>query len=286
MNRCRLCNGENFKIIHRGTRDNPDIDVLKCDACGLVFLSQNIADNRFYMDSQMHSGIDFDTWRNNTFADDKRRFLKYKDLINGKQILDFGCGNGGFLKLIKEQGSGRYAAGLDLDVAAMEHLSKEGIECYKTLQELPDVKFDLIFMFHVFEHLSEPEAVLQTLFGHVSPEGLVVIETPNADDALLSIYHCERFADFTYWSPHICLYNESTLARTIEKQETGLEIIEMHQEQRYPLANHLRWLAKGLPGGGVKEFAVLNENNLNDAYAAVLRSLKACDTLTCMVKRK
>lgn len=287
MNTCRLCNGNAITLIHRGTRDRSDIDVLRCNDCGLVFLSKIATDDKFYMDSQMRVKIDFDKWRENTFVDDNRRFLKYKSAIEEKSILDFGCGNGGFLKLIQMNAQGenrvKRSIGMDLDVESVHRLNEDGIECYSSLSELPDIKFDIIFMFHVIEHLPDPQTVLQALTDILSDKGVIVIETPNADDALLSIYHCEKFADFTYWSPHIYLYNESTLKKVLTKE--GLDIVEILQEQRYPLANHLRWLAKGLPGGGIAEFQELNVQELNDVYTEVLRKQKACDTLLATVRR-
>lgn len=289
MNTCRLCKGNDITLIHKGTRDRSDIDVLRCNDCGLVFLSKIATDDWFYTDSQMREKIDFDKWRENTSGDDGRRFSKYRELMAGKTVLDFGCGNGGFLKLIQTNMHGepgvKRAAGMELDAESVQRLREDGIECYGSLAELPDVRFDLIFMFHVIEHLSDPETVLRNLADRLSDEGMIVIETPNADDALLSIYHCEKFADFTYWSPHIYLYNEDTLRKILERTG-GLDVVEILQEQRYPLANHLRWLAKGLPAGGVAEFRELNVRELNDAYAETLRRQKACDTLVATVRRE
>jgi 2-polyprenyl-3-methyl-5-hydroxy-6-metoxy-1,4-benzoquinol methylase len=243
-----------------------------------------MTDDKFYIASQMHEGIDFQTWRENTAVDDIRRFLKYKSLMQDKVILDFGCGNGKFLELSKEQSNSKQTIGIELDKEAVKCLKDVGLECYESTEELPEVNFDLVFMFHVIEHLSEPEMVLESLFRHVAKNGRIIIETPNADDALLSIYNCEKFADFTYWSPHIYLYNEDTLTKMLEN--AGFTIIEREQEQRYPLANHLRWLAKGLPGGGIKEFQELNDQKLNRAYAEVLKELKACDTLVFTIIRE
>ena len=65
-----------------------------------------------------------------------------------------------------------------------------------------------------------------------------------------------------------------------------MDVVEMKQIQRYPLANHLRWLSKGLPGGGVKEYSQLNQNEVNESYANVLKDIKACDTLLAVVKKR
>lgn len=288
---CRLCNGSDVSLIHKGTRDRSDVDVLKCNLCGLVFLSQVATDDSYYADGQMMPGVDFDRWRKNSFADDSRRFTNFKHLIQDKTILDFGCGNGGFLKLAHGEWtqSGlavrpRRLVGVDLDKESVRRIQNDGIECYGDIRELPDIKFDVIFLFHVVEHLADPGTILCALADHLSDGGIIVIETPNADDALLSIYHCDKFADFTYWSPHICLYNEQTLRQMLEK--AGFEVKDMLQEQRYPLANHLRWLAKGLPGGGVVELQELNAPEVNAVYAQLLRKQKACDTLVCMASKR
>lgn len=283
MGSCKLCGGTDISVIHKGTRDRQDIDVLKCNQCGLVFLSQIATDDLFYSDSKMHSGIDFAKWRDNTRVDDNRRFFKYKGLIKGKAILDFGCGNGGFLELVTRQEAASRVVGIDLDKESVGYIRSRNIECYDNILNVPDVKFDIVFLFHVIEHLTNPEKVLGTLFEHMADNGVIIIETPNADDALLSIYGCEKFADFTYWSPHIYLYNENTLSKMLTS--AGYKVIAMLQEQRYPLANHLRWLSKGLPGGGIKEFKALNDSELNNAYAKALAGEKACDTLTCTIRR-
>ena len=148
----------------------------------------------------------------------------------------------------------------------------------------PQETYDSIFMFHVIEHLPEPEYVLCELKKHMKADSILVIETPNANDALLSMYECKAFADFTYWSPHIYLYNEETLKKIVER--AGMKVVEMKQYQRYPLANHLRWLAKGLPGGGIKVYDELNVKELNDLYAAALANKKVCDTLLCVVRTR
>lgn len=105
----------------------------------------------------------------------------------------------------------------------------------------------------------------------------MILEVPNADDILLSLYESSSFADFTYWSAHLFLYTDKSLSMIIE--ENGKYWIESaSQIQRYTIANHLMWLAKGLPGGH-NEWAILDNKELNEAYYEKLRELKMCDTL-------
>ena len=74
MNVCRLCESNNVKIIHKGTIDRADIDVMKCSHCGLVFLSKIETNDDFYTLGDMRKGIDFAKWRQITYGDDIRRF--------------------------------------------------------------------------------------------------------------------------------------------------------------------------------------------------------------------
>lgn len=117
---------------------------------------------------------------------------------------------------------------------------------YKTLEECTE-KFDIITSFHVLEHLADPIGYLMDIKKHLKDDGEIILETPNADNALLSLYNIKEFADFTYWSPHIILYNYDTIRILAEK--SGLKVKWNRQVQRYPLANHLYWLSVHEPGG-------------------------------------
>ena len=105
-----------------------------------------------------------------------------------------------------------------------------------------------------------------------------------SSNLLLSLYENERFADFTYCSAHLFLYTIKSSSMVIE--EVGkYNIISAGQVQRYPLSNHLMWLAKGLPGGHNK-WNYLDSEELDDAYAKKLEKLEMCDTLFLVLQLK
>lgn len=79
------------------------------------------------------------------------------------------------------------------------------------------------------------------------PGGLLVIETPNSMNVLLSKYESEEFSNFTYWSHHPMLHSHKSLEQLIKR--CGFEILQNSGVQRYDLNNHLYWLSKGRPGG-------------------------------------
>jgi len=59
-----------------------------------------------YEQSGMHGDepISIDSWLHETAWDDERRFDMLKSVLPNKKVLDFGCGNGGFLYLAKKSG--------------------------------------------------------------------------------------------------------------------------------------------------------------------------------------
>ena len=120
---CYLCKSSEFKVRDGSVRDNPKIKVLECLTCGLVQLSsQAHLQQGHYENSGMH-GSDpepLEVWERNTAEDDDRRFEMLKTLLPNQRVLDFGCGNGGFLKKAQELASG--VTGIEPELRVREHL--------------------------------------------------------------------------------------------------------------------------------------------------------------------
>jgi len=81
-----------LEIIHYGTRDDSEINVLKCNNCGLVFLSSfDHVDDDFYEDGSMLENKHIDAYLAESIKDDLRRYSFLKEKVIGKKVLDFGC---------------------------------------------------------------------------------------------------------------------------------------------------------------------------------------------------
>lgn len=72
------------------------------------------------------------------------------------------------------------------------------------------------------------------------------------------------------------LFNAANLPLLAHK--AGLKVEYVNHIQRYPLSNHLYWLAKGKPGGH-QLWSFLDSEELTRAYEARLASLGKTDTL-------
>lgn len=283
--KCVICNNDEFSCIHKGTRDIPNINVMKCKNCGMVQLDSN-----YYNTEEMYaiggmlkkgystvtdsiSDISWDTWIRESESDNDRRYNALKDICVGKKVLEFGCGNGGFLRRIKNVAAS--VVGIELMDEARERIAEEGINVYKNLNQIVG-KYDVVCMFMVIEHLNEPDLMLRNLYGVLKPNGILICETPNSNDALISKYGCAAFEDFTYWSEHVMLFDSGTMETLMLRNGFKTELNT--QIQRYPLSNHLYWLAKAKPGGHVK-WEEFNQEMLNNSYANILREMGQCDTL-------
>jgi SAM-dependent methyltransferase len=265
---CYLCGCDEAFVRQKGVRDNPDIDVLQCTDCGLVYLSS------FDSEPALHrSERDVEAWAKATLGDDSRRAKDFSAQIKGKRLLDFGCGNGNFLKLAKA----RLAFGIEMEDEAREFCRRRGLKVLADISGSP-YPYDVITMFHVIEHIPGPIALLRELGTLLADNGKIIIETPNADDALLTQYDCKAFGRFTYWSKHPFLYNEDTLIEVARR--AGLKAT-VEQYQRYPLSNHLYWLSRGKPNGH-NEWPLIQDAGYSDCLA----KLRQCDTIIATLEKE
>lgn len=124
---CFLCDSKENTTIHKGVRDNLNIDVLKCIDCGLIYLSSfDQIDNKNYKDSDMNEGEqNIEKWMLETEHDDQRRFDFLASDIKEKSLLDFGCGTGSFL--FKARTICSYVAGVEIEEYTRKYIVNNGI---------------------------------------------------------------------------------------------------------------------------------------------------------------
>jgi len=220
-------------------------------------------------------------WQDETYTDDIRRFNFIKGKIVNKSLLDFGCGIGGFLQLAQNSKLALSVAGVEQEEALKESFSERQLNVFSDIMDVSgSTKYDIITAFHVIEHLSDPASTLLELSKLLKKNGEIIIEVPSSNDALLTLYECDAFSHFTYWSQHLFLFNTKTLVKLVEK--TALKVNWIKQIQRYPLSNHLYWLSKGLPGGH-DVWRFLDEKSLNKAYEAQLDKIGKTDTILASI---
>lgn len=104
------------------------------------------------------------------------------ELIKGKKVLDFGCGEGGFVIAMASKGNSD-VEGVDIyddfDVAK-EYISQNGVLNTKfhvgMSSVLEDASYDVIISHDSFEHFEDPAYILKEMSRLLKPEGHLLIK--------------------------------------------------------------------------------------------------------------
>jgi 2-polyprenyl-3-methyl-5-hydroxy-6-metoxy-1,4-benzoquinol methylase len=279
---CYLCGADELQQRQVGVRDNPRLILCECSRCGLLQLdSKSHISQGHYENAGMHgpSPQSIQRWLSESASEDRRRYKMVEGFVTNKKVADFGCGNGGFLNLVK--GKAAKATGIELDARVKKYWSGN-LDIVQDVASLESAKYDLVTAFHVIEHLKNPRRILEELRDILAEKGTLIIEVPNSEDALLTLYECRAFRKFTFWSQHLYYFSSSTLAMLAK--QAGLRITAIQQYQRYPLSNHMHWLSRGEPRGHIC-WKFLDTPALEEAYARSLGAVGKCDTLIAWAKR-
>ncbi len=139
----------------------------------------------------------------------------------GSAVLDIGTGSGELLYVGRR--GGYEMQGIEVDQAYAQFGRKSyGVkiinESLRTAV-LPQEHFDVVTMFHVLEHLPDPQAALAKIFATLKPGGFVLIEVPNVESL------DTRFRQ--KWHPgHLFHFNCCTLSALANL--SGFETLSVH----------------------------------------------------------
>jgi 2-polyprenyl-3-methyl-5-hydroxy-6-metoxy-1,4-benzoquinol methylase len=149
-----------------------------------------------------------------------KKKLLLKHALPKAKILDYGCGAGEFLNFIKS----------DFDIRGFEPSEKarafaaEKIGSEKLIQNLDEVKdesLDLITLWHVLEHIAEPEMILKQLKQKLKANGRLILALPNHQS-----YDAQYYKNFwaAYDVPrHLYHYSPQGITQVLAAVDLNLE---------------------------------------------------------------
>lgn len=146
-----------------------------------------------------------------------------KNISQSSSILDIGCGSGRLISLLERQGY-QNTVGIDISVSAVKaaKVKKAKFLVASAEEGLPFVSesFDLIFFLDVIEHLRRPYEALQEIYRILSPNGTLILTTPNAGSILRPVLGRRWYAlkDVT----HLFYFNSFSLHYLLTK--VGFEV--------------------------------------------------------------
>jgi 2-polyprenyl-3-methyl-5-hydroxy-6-metoxy-1,4-benzoquinol methylase len=169
-------------------------------------------------------------------------------LKKGKRLLEIGCSAGMFLYNVRDKVSEAVGMDFDLDSAAFAR-KKCGCEIYSdklTETPLKEKSFDIICAFQVLEHVKSPVEFLSEVKKYLKDDGILFLEVPNVQDALISTYKLDYHFQFYFHSAHLYYYSRKALNLILKK--AGFKG-KFYFTQDYNVINHFNWIINDKPQG-------------------------------------
>lgn len=149
-----------------------------------------------------------------------QRFDAVEPYIRGKSVLDLGCAVGharedwfhGLVRSVAAE-----TIGLDIDAEAVALLEERGFDV--VVGDAQDFRlgrrFDAVLAGELIEHLANLDGFLRSAEAHLSPEGLLLLTTPNPFSVSNFVY---RFWENVRVNPeHTCWFCETTLRNLLSR---------------------------------------------------------------------
>ena len=209
----------------------------KCSDCGACFTPQialNDEIENFYKKAPLDKVYLSDEYgRRRTARRVLRTLIKYAP---SGRLLDICCNTGIFLAEAQKFFN-PYGTELSTEAAGYAR-ANFGLNNIQTepdaLISFPNNYFEAITAFDVLEHMSEPRATLDAIYGKLKPGGVLVFTTPNIDSAFARLLGKRWHA---LLPSHLFFFTPKTLSYLLKT--TGFELIKSGSYARFFSTNYL-----------------------------------------------
>lgn len=187
---CAVCHDRKVKHAFVATDRNRLVDrrvfeILRCPKCGLGYtipglpvekLQAYYPDHYYNLDENVLMEA---SKASKLFRQDRIDLIKR--YVSSGALIDIGSGTGMFLKSARENGFEVEGLEISRDAAAFGNRTwglniKQG-NLHDSV--FPPDRYDVVTLWHVFEHLHEPLVAVKQLYDLTKPGGLLVIAVPN-----------------------------------------------------------------------------------------------------------
>lgn len=170
----------------------------------------------------------------------ERAALVAKVAPRGSRLLDVGCGSGAFARLMSERGYDSvgvepFSLGRPIDQPGLRLVRAEFADVRTELG-----KFDVVTMWHVLEHIANPDDLLEGVVDVLNADGVLVISVPNFASWQSRVFKGGWF----HLDPprHITHFNRTTFHELLERNN-----LEIFAERTFHLEyGPVGWLQSAL----------------------------------------
>lgn len=191
--------------------------IVKCVRCGLVFANpRNHGQEVLEMYTKVEDPLYFEERQGRviTFEKHLRPLHQIVGPPNGRKLLDVGAHIGVFVEIANQ--AGWQATGLEpsrWSVEMARQLGTKLIEGTLATSNLPQDYFDVVTLWDVIEHLSDPMAEIEHVFRALKPGGWVVIHTMNIESLFAKLMGAKWP---WFMEMHLYYFSEQTMRNLLE----------------------------------------------------------------------
>jgi SAM-dependent methyltransferase len=158
----------------------------RCRSCGLVYIDPIPTVDDY---NKMYSNAYHDEFYFKEAPDYSPLFKALDPVVTKKSIVDYGCGDGSFLRFFKERGY--QCTGVEYDPSLVQKLRNQNPSItFFTVDEFwasNDLSFAAIFFGDVLEHLAEPAVFLEKLHAKMEAGSFIMAQGPLENNRSLGL---------------------------------------------------------------------------------------------------
>lgn len=263
VRRCAVCACSEFLPVLTITEGS---HLAKCAVCSLVVLDP-LPDEQ-----ELLVAYESTDWGAGALTANTSGFRDLVRLVRcfsqSRRLLDVGSWYGDFLVVARQEGFS--VAAVEPNSEARRYLGERlDIDVVHDIEEAAKVygseSFDIVSLFHVLEHMVDPQRTLQLIYGLLSMKGLVIIRVPNIKSMCFKLLG-------KGWGgvqrTHVVYYAPDTLGRLLEN--CGFQI-ELVKTRAFPQVNEVVEILKGVLrnvlGSRKEQFCVLLDGVLGGEFS-------------------
>jgi 2-polyprenyl-3-methyl-5-hydroxy-6-metoxy-1,4-benzoquinol methylase len=237
--RCPVCGGRRL----RAAFEEPPYSVMRCPECGTGIVSPRRADlesiyDRSYWRSESPKTLGYQDYRaaEPLYLKTFRRRLSFalKDGPRGGRALDVGCAAGFCMAALRELGFDAYGVDVSAEIAshAIDRFGFDTVHIGSLdSAQFEEHSFDLITLWDVVEHVTDPTGLLRAARRVLKPDGLLVLETQNIDSAFARVlgprWHHYKHAE------HIFHFTPRAVRRLLGQSGFGVQVLTPRYAGKY-----------------------------------------------------